>query len=174
MALIQNAFDNYFYAADNKFLTGSIKSGQSDSTLYDCQGKKIVIVSEPQKSDTSSVKFNLEKILALTGRDNQTCRTLYATNVTFRPTFTLFCQCNEIPGLEKVDDATRRRIDCVPFNHKFCFNPTLPHERPIDTTLKDRMNSPLYYTQFLKILIEHFKPKIDQLVDFAIWTISFG
>ena len=104
----------------------------------------------------------MEKILALTGHDSQTCRTLYATNVTFRPTFTLFCQCNEFPGLEKVDDATRRRIDCVPFNHKFCFNPTLPHEKPIDTSLKDKINSPLYYTQFLKILIEHIKPKIDQ------------
>ena len=52
MALIQNAFDSYFYAADNKFLTGSIKSGQSDSTLYNCQGKKIVMVSEPQKRMT--------------------------------------------------------------------------------------------------------------------------
>ena len=161
MALIQNAFDNYFYAADNKFLTGSIKSGQSDSTLYNCQGKKIVMVSEPQKSETSTVKFNVEKIKTLTGRDTQTCRTLYATNVTFRPTFTLFCQCNQIPSLDTVENAIRRRFVCLPFNYKFCENPKLPHEKAIDVSLKDKINDPTYYKQFLKILINHMMESDD-------------
>ena len=161
MALIQNAFDSYFYAADNKFLTGSIKSGQSDSSLYNCQGKKIVMVSEPQKSETSNVKFNIEKIKSLTGRDSQTCRTLYATNVTFRPSFTLFCQCNQIPSLDKVENAIKRRFVCLPFNHKFCENPILPHEKAIDVSLKDKINDPKYYTQFIKILISHMMHQED-------------
>ena len=49
MALIQNAFDNDFFTADNKFLTGSIKSGQSDSTLS-LSRQKIVMCQNPRKA----------------------------------------------------------------------------------------------------------------------------
>lgn len=89
--------------------------------------------------------------------------------------FRNFC-CNKIPGLEKVDDATRRGIDCVAFNHKFCSNPTLPHERPIDTTHTERQNqwSVVLHVPSLilinKMLIEHIKKLIKPNIHQALMT----
>jgi len=163
MSLIEKAFGDYYYSADNKFLTGSVKTGQSDSTLYNCRGKKIVMVSEPQKAETNTVQYNIEKIKSLTGRDSQTCRTLYKENITFRPTFTLFCQCNQIPSLDKAEHAINRRFVCVPFNHKFVNNPDTsnPFEKKIDPNVKDKLNDPKYFQQFIRMLILHIEPKID-------------
>ena len=59
------------------------KSGQSDSTLYNCQSREEDCGSfrTPEKRD---VKRQVQH------RGKKTCRTLYATNVTFRPSFNLF------------------------------------------------------------------------------------
>ena len=62
---------------------------------------------------------------------------------------------------DKVENAIKRRFVCLPFNHKFCENPTLPHEKAIDVSLKDKINDPKYYTQFIKILIAHMMEQED-------------
>ena len=63
--------------------------------------------------------------------------------------------------MDKVENAIKRRFVCLPFNHKFCENPTLPHEKAIDVSLKDKINDPKYYTQFIKILISHMTDQED-------------
>ena len=164
MSLINNAFSNYFYVPDNQFLTTKYKSSQANSSLYNTQNKKIVMVSEPENDNNGDIVFNLEFVKKLTGRDDITTREMYKTNVTFKPEFTCFVQCNEKPKLDKVEQAVKRRFICLNFPFQFVDNPKKnTNERKINYTLKDKLNNEKYYSQFMGLLINHIKDKKIEL-----------
>ena len=109
------------YCADNTFLTSVFKSGQANPTLAKCMGIRYLLVSEPsgkqsfpkatftKKSEdffvnepddgSDDVKFNVDFIKMLTGGDIITTRDLFKSNVSYKPQFTPFVQCNNKPKL---------------------------------------------------------------------------
>lgn len=162
MELINKSFGDHFYIPDSKFLTCKFKMGAANPDLYKCKNKKLVMVSEPEGDNENDIKFNIELVKKLTGRDDITCRDLFKSNITYNPKFTLFVQCNEQPRLDKVEQALSRRFSCLNFPFQFVNNPKLSHQRKINYELKDIIKDERYYKQFMFLLIDHIKPKINK------------
>jgi P4 family phage/plasmid primase-like protien len=149
MTLAQKAFGKYSYTCSTSFL-GMKTSGTFDENLVNLVGKKIAWVSEPDNNT-----FNMEKIKSITGRDEQSCRDVGKSNITFTPEFTMYCICNDIPGVDRMDHSIKRRPKVTPFKFKFCAEPEPDtNERQIDTLLKDKIQEVDVYSQFTKILID--------------------
>ena len=165
--LLQNALGGLYFPADSKFLTGTVKSGAADPILFDCKGHKIIMNSEPEsKNDDPNVSFNVGKLKGLTGRDRQTCRTLNGKPVTWDVLFNLILQCNQIPDFEKIDDALLRRICIIQFIFSFVVKPAKNSttEKQINYECKTMFNNPVYYQQFLLMLIEHIRGKVNEVL----------
>jgi len=157
--LVQKAFgEAYFQTCSTGFLN-TFKSGSNfDCDLANAVGKKILAVSEPTGSD----HFNMNKVKALTGRDLQTTRNINQGNISFTPEFTLFCLCNDIPNVDRMDNATKRRICIVDFIFKFTKNPIEgTNDRPIDESLKDKLDQDIYVHQFMRLLIDRMIDKYN-------------
>ena len=159
--LLHRAYDNYFLMGTNTFLTENIQGGRPNPILAECKGKKIVMVSEPQKDDKGSCKFNINSIKSYTGGEPITARGLFQDPVTFFPKFQLFCQTNIIPEIDNLDNANKRRIQILELKQRFVFNPTQPNERPIDTGLKQRLQNPKYFQNFMLMMIKNTKGRYD-------------
>ena len=119
------------------------------------------MVSEPEADKDGDITFNIEFVKKLTGRDDVTTRDSHKSNITFKPKFTLFIQCNEQPKLDKVEQAIARRFICLNFPYQFVENPKFEHQRKIDYSLKDKIKDPIYYTEFMGMLIDMMKNKIN-------------
>lgn len=161
MDLTNNAFGKYFFVPDSKFLTTKYRSNAPNPDLFKCKNKRIVMISEPEGDSDGDIKFNIEFIKRITGRDVITTRNLHESSTTFKPKFTLFVQTNEPPKLEKVDQALIRRFMCLNFPFNFVLNPIKNNHKLIDATLKDKVANVLYYSEFMGILIENIKSKVN-------------
>jgi len=98
----------------------------------------------------------------LTGGDIITTRDLFKSNVSYKPQFTPFVQCNNKPKLGKIDDGIKRRLKIINYPLKFVDKPSKSNERSIDYSLKDKLTNDLY-KQFILLLIEkavEYKGKI--------------
>ena len=162
MKLLVKSFGNYFNIPNNQFLTTKYDGARANSSLFNTQYKKIVMVSEPESDHSGDILFNIEFIKKLTGRDEITTRDLFKSDVTFTPTFTTFVQCNDKPKLDKMDDAVKRRFLCLEFPFKFTEKKIKDTDRIIDYSLKDKLEDINYYSQFMLLLIENIKDKIDK------------
>lgn len=161
MSIIQCALGNHFYIPDSQFLTTKYKAGATNSSLYNTNNKKIVMVSEPEGDDKGELQFNLEFVKKITGRDRITVRDLYVSNITFDANFSLFVQCNDKPKLDRVDNAVKRRIIDINFPNQFVENPKFDNERLIDYSLKSKFTDETYYKEFILILINYIKDKFN-------------
>lgn len=160
-SIISKAFGNYFYQAQTQFITSVPRTGSADSDLYNCRGMKLVMISEPEKADgkEQEVKFNIERIKSITGKDTLTCRALYKDPISYIPQFTMFLQTNEIPNLNKLDGGIKRRIVICPFRNKFVDepNPEIKIQKKKDETMKDKFSTEAYYSEFMGILLDYIK-----------------
>ena len=162
MSLVSKAFDKYFSTPSNQFLTSKYDSSKPNECLYNSNNKKIVSISEPENDSNGDILFNIEFIKKITGNDDITCRKMYGSNITFKPKFNIFVQCNEKPKLEKIDNAVKRRFIAVDFPFTFKHGDNLkPNERPINSELKDKFKNKNYYSGFMGILIKHMKNKFN-------------
>jgi len=162
MDLLNKSFGDYFYIPDSKFLTMKYRSNAPNPDLYKTKNKKIVMIAEPEGDTDGDVKFNIEFVKRLSGRDDITTRDLYKSSITFKPQFTLFVQANEKPKIDKVEHALSRRFMCLNFPFNFVEEVKLEHHKPINYDLKDKLNNPIYYTEFMGYLIDHIKDKKDK------------
>ena len=163
LTLLEKTYDKYFKIADNKFLTSKIKGGAANPDLADCKGKKFVMVSEPECDGDNELKFNIQTIKKITGRDSITTRYLNKNTFTFTPNFTLFCQSNQVPTIEKNDNANIRRFQIMEFKNKFVDDPQSSNEKKIDRTLKDKFKTSEYYEQFMLMLIKNIRYKYNNV-----------
>lgn len=157
--LITKAFGNFYYQANTQFITSVPRNG-ADPDLFNCRGKKLVMISEPEKTEgQTDVKFNIERIKSLTGRDTLTCRALYKDPISYIPQFTLFLQTNDIPDLNKLDGGIKRRMVIWPFRNSFVDepNPENPNEKKKDNNLKERLETERFYSQFMRMLIDYIE-----------------
>ena len=151
-SILVKGLGDFMYCADNTFLTSIFKSGQANPTLAKCQGIRYLLVSEPDDG-SDDVKFNVDFIKMLTGGDIITTRDLFKSNISYKPQFTPFVQCNNKPKLGKIDDGIKRRLKIINYPLKFVETPSKPNERSIDYSLKDKLNNGIY-KQFILLLIE--------------------
>jgi P4 family phage/plasmid primase-like protien len=170
-SILIKSLGEYIYSADNTFLTSIFKSGQANPTLAKCKGIRYLLVSEPDNG-TDDVKFNIDFIKMLTGGDIITTRELYKTNISYKPQFTPFVQCNKKPNLGKLDNGVKRRIKIINFPLNFVENPSKLNERLIDNTLKDKLNNDFYKEMILLLIDIAYNHKFDNIIKQPIDVIN--
>ena len=97
-------------------------------TLAGLKGKRFVTMSESNEYG----KLDEEKIKQLTGGEEISARALYQSAITFKPQFTLWLSCNDLPMVTDKSLFASERIKVVEFNRHFS-----PEEQ--DTHLKDEL-----------------------------------
>lgn len=100
-------------------------------TLAGLKGKRFVTMSESNEYG----KLDEEKIKQLTGGEEISARALYQSAITYKPQFTLWLSCNDLPLVTDKSLFASQRIKVVEFNRHF-----RPDEQ--DTGLKDALTSP--------------------------------
>jgi putative DNA primase/helicase len=78
------------------------------------EGARLVLASENE----ATTRLAEARIKSLTGGEPITARLMRQNPRTFRPAFKLFLSGNHRPRLDSVDDAIRRRVVLVPFEHR--------------------------------------------------------
>lgn len=84
-------------------------------------------------------RFQVSLLKNLTGNEEVTFRGMYARAVTrYVPQFKLWVLTNDVPRLSKWDQAIERRMRCVHFPTRFCYEPKAENESLRDDTLSTR------------------------------------
>lgn len=99
-------------------------------TLAGLKGKRFVTMSESNEYG----KLDEEKIKQFTGGEEISARALYQSTITFKPQFTLWLSCNDLPMITDKSLFASERIKVIEFNRHF-----KPEEQ--DTRLKDELTS---------------------------------
>ena len=99
-------------------------------TLAGLKGKRFVTMSESNEYG----KLDEEKIKQLTGGEEISARALYQSAITYKPQFTLWLSCNDLPMVTDKSIFASQRIKVVEFNRHF-----KPEEQ--DTQLKNELTS---------------------------------
>jgi len=150
-ALIENAFGDYFYSGESTFLTTVYKADRPNSTLYNLRGVRYFLTTEPEADNET--KFNIGLIKKITGNDTITTRDLNKSNISYKPQFTPFLQCNTKPKIDTIDDAIKNRFRIINFPFAFVSNPTKPNEKQGNNNLKDLM-TPEMFNEFMLLLLD--------------------
>lgn len=97
-------------------------------TLAGLKGKRFVTMSESNEYG----KLDEEKIKQLTGGEEISARALYQSAITFKPQFTLWLSCNDLPMVTDKSLFASDRIKVIEFNRHFS-------AAEQDTHLKDEL-----------------------------------
>lgn len=158
MNLIQECFGDYYLITEPSFLCKQNRSASLNPTLNSAKTKRLISSSEPNQSDGSeTVKFDVEFIKQITGRDGICSRSLFKDNEeTWNPMFTTWLCCNDKPIIpsNKIGDSLTRRLCVIQFPFHFKENPVLPDEKKIDIKLKDKFKNYKYKNEFMLMLLE--------------------
>ena len=114
--LIEKCFGDYSCKLPVSILTQ--KRGQSSGAnpeLARTRGIRYICMQEPDINEN----INIGLMKELTGGDTITARGLYKSCQDFKPQFTLFLMCNQLPPIPGDDDGTWRRIEVVEYISKF-------------------------------------------------------
>ena len=139
MSLVQRSLGGYFQAGSNDLLT--IRDEQKNCTLANAKGTRFMSISEPAEDERGETKFNISMVKKLTGRDIIAPRALYRDPIEYVPQFTMFVSCNRQPSIDEMNDAIKNRFRFIHFPFTFVDKPKKIHERLIDPTLKDSINT---------------------------------
>ena len=100
-------------------------------TLAGLKGKRFVTMAESNEYG----KLDEEKIKQLTGGEEISARALYQHAITYKPQFTLWLSCNDLPSVTDQSLFASKRIKVIEFNRHFT-------SEEQDTHLKDELCEP--------------------------------
>ena len=155
--LMMNTLGEYF---DNMEIEWFAKTnhqghaGAADPAMARKKNSRCVVSTEPE----GDIVLRSAKLKQISGRDPIQVRELFKSSFNFVAKFKLFLQTNKEVGIDGADPAIVRRLLFIVFPNKFVDTPTLPNERPIDRTLKDRIrNEDRYKMAFFSVLLDYYK-----------------
>jgi len=159
---VKKAFGDYYHTIGNANLTKrKDKPDAPQPELAMAIGKRLAMSQEPEEGD----KLQIGGIKEWTGGDEISARRLFKDPIKFVPQFGLFFQCNGVPRLSTLDDATAKRIWITPFWLQFVDNPVEPHQRQINPQLKDQVAKRKdWRDEFVLWLLEIFPSIPDNIV----------
>ena len=111
--------EEYYIQGENNFLTSTIKAGAPNSTLAQCRGVRVLVISEPNEDERGKSELNMPNIKNYTGNEPITTRNLNEKTFTYKPQFNTFLLCNDIPGVNRLDYGTKRRLKIIKFPFRF-------------------------------------------------------
>jgi phage/plasmid-associated DNA primase len=148
--ILEKSLGDYFLEVQHTFLTSKKEDNKANSDLYKAKGVRVVNVTEPEGCNiTDEIQLNTEFVKKITGGDTVVARDLYKSTISYKPQFTPFLQCNNMPKMKRVE-GMERRTSVIPW--KFNFVSGKPNiklfQKKRDTTLVDKFNRILEYSQF--------------------------
>jgi phage/plasmid-associated DNA primase len=93
----------------------------------------------------------------ITGNDQIRCRKLNKSGSSFKPLFTPFLQCNNLPDIKNIDKGLMRRIKVIKYKFNFVDNPMDENDRKKDDTIKDIFTTVEYAREYLLLLLDTIK-----------------
>lgn len=109
---VQRIFGSYAATAAVETFTRSTYERHS-TDLAMLRGRRLVLAQETDDGQ----RWAEAKIKSITGGDEITARYMRQDNFTFLPQFTLIIAGNHKPSLQNVDEAIKRRLIMIPFDH---------------------------------------------------------
>lgn len=131
---IQHLLGDYSTVAPVELICRSDRTKNAEAAnpvLAKLKGKRMVIMSE---SDTAG-KLDEATIKQYTGGEDITARELYQSAITFKPQFTMWLSCNDLPVVKDKSLFASDRVRVIEFNRHFSDNEQ-------DKGLKDYFESP--------------------------------
>lgn len=114
---------------------------------------RIIFSTEPPMN----IKMNATKLKSFADKTQVMCRNKHGTMFSFVPKFRLFIPTNFELKLNTTGNGIKKRMQVQEFPWKFTDNPTKPHEKLIDTTLKAEIrDNPLFRITFFHLLLEYY------------------
>jgi phage/plasmid-associated DNA primase len=136
--LLQSILCNYYIPfSPEQFTEYQKDKNRANSELAQSIGKRCVMTTEPESGST----IKTENLKRLTGRDPITTRELHSKTTTFKNTFTINIQANDLPRLSKIDDAIEKRMKILNYPFQFVHQDkkVRDYQRIIDVELKDKV-----------------------------------
>lgn len=130
---IQHLLGDYSTVVPVELICKSDRQKDADapsSVLAKLKGRRFVTMSE---SDTSS-RLNEAVIKQYTGGEDITARELYQSAITFKPQFTMWLSCNDLPAVRDKSLFASDRVRVIEFNRHFS-------DKEQDKGLKDYFES---------------------------------
>lgn len=115
---IQHLLGDYSTVAPVELICKSDRAKNAEAAnpvLAKLKGKRMVTMSE---SDTSG-KLDEATIKQYTGGENITARELYQSAITFKPQFTMWLSCNDLPAVKDKSLFASDRVRVIEFNRHF-------------------------------------------------------
>lgn len=128
---IETMLGNYSKVAPVELICRDMRPKDAESaspTLAGLKGKRFVTMAESDEYE----KLDEKKIKELTGGEEISARALYQSAITYKPQFTLWLSCNDLPVVTDKTLFTSERLKVIEFNKHFS-----PTEQ--DTHLKDEL-----------------------------------
>ena len=157
--LIKYVFGDYYYPLDISQLTSYSKGADAINTEKASLERKRFIIAEEPESGSKSDSLKTSVIKEWTGNSDLTVRTLHTTAYKFKPQFTLYLNCNEIPSLSKKDDAISIRLKTIRFPFQFTgknVDECIDNIRLEDIHVKRRIKSEEFKQGFIHLLFQTF------------------
>ena len=157
--LVEKAIGKYTSTADASFLTTRIESGKPNPILTKANGKRMMMITEPETEDNNKkeIKLNVDLIKKLSGLDKIEARDLFQKSkdvIEYTPQFTCFLQCNQTPELGKLDIGIKQRLKIIEYPFTFVELPTQEHERKKDMDLKEKLSNQEYINEMILLMID--------------------
>ncbi len=157
--LIKYVFGDYYYPLDIAQLTSYSKGADAINTEKSNLERKRFVIAEEPESGSKSDSLKTSVIKEWTGNSDLTVRTLHTTAYKFKPQFTLYLNCNEIPSLSKKDDAISIRLKTIKFPFQFTGKnkeECIENIRLEDIHVKKRIKSEEFKQGFIHLLFQTF------------------
>ena len=146
--LLDKILDKAYKPASKEIFVKSNKSAGVET--LDIKNARLITYSETASKDS----LNDDLIKRITGEDKITARGLYRDPITFSLICKLILCTNHKPEINAQDKGMRRRVKFVPFNAKFCENPTKENEYLKDTKLLKTLTKEKYINEFFSWCVE--------------------
>lgn len=151
-ALHKNAMGSYCDKLNPETFTKQAKTSNQTSELGAVEDCRSCIIEEPNDEE-KLINKTLKEISGGTYK----ARGLFEEAEEKQGQFALIFLCNDIPDLQKSEEAIARRVRVVSFDNKYCDNPVLPNERIKDVSLTALFSEDINYARsYIKILIKNW------------------
>lgn len=150
---IESMLGSYYYTVEPTFLQTKFKADKGNSSLAQSKGCRYLSLSEPD-DDTN---FNASFMKSLSGGDTMQARDVGVRNEGkgFKNKSALGISCNDIPGLDKVNQSMIRRLIIIKFMNTFVACVSDPtKQRLADYGLEERLSQPTFVNEFMLYILE--------------------
>lgn len=138
--LLKRVFSTLYFEGNKEILSKQVKSGACPE-LANINNKRFVIFNEPDEGKC----MNVETLKNLTGCESVKGRDLFKSDDNVFIKSTLFILANDLPKLNKVDNAIAQRLIVFKFKAKFITRESLKNNCDRDEFGYDAENDEYYY-----------------------------